>query len=188
MEKLEQYRQILEGYMTLCRKESYRPSFRTYCQEHGVTADQLRHTLKDEFGSIKSLPGYISIDSLSVSIYEKFRDLCAAGTQPGTFTDYCRGFDITYRQVHDCLKRHGLRVTDLPGYIPLRNKGHRPYPEVPFEDVIFEESGFLPAESGNVITVRVDDRVAVTFPALTDISVVAMFVSKIGKEAGDVGA
>ena len=54
--------------------------------------------------------------------------------------------------------------------------------------MIFEEAGFLPAESGNVITVKVDGHVAVSFPAATDVAVIARFVRKMGKEAGDVGA
>lgn len=60
--------------------------------------------------------------------------------------------------------------------------------EVPFENVIFEEAGFLPAGGGNVITVKVDGHVAVSFPADTDVAVIAKFVRKIGKEGGHVGS
>ena len=48
--------------------------------------------------------------------------------------------------------------------------------------MIFEEAGFLPAESCNVITVRVDGNVEVSFPADTDLSVIAKFIRKIGKD------
>lgn len=54
--------------------------------------------------------------------------------------------------------------------------------------MIFEEAGFLPAESGNVITVKVDGHVAVSFPADTDVAIIARFVRKMGKEAGHVGS
>ena len=60
--------------------------------------------------------------------------------------------------------------------------------EIPFEEVIFEEAGFLPAEGCNMITVKVNGHVAVSFPADTDVAVIAKFVRKIGKEAGHVGA
>ena len=60
--------------------------------------------------------------------------------------------------------------------------------EIPFEEVIFEDAGFLPAEVGNAITVRVDGHVAVIFPADTDVAVIAKFVRKMGKEAGHVGS
>lgn len=54
--------------------------------------------------------------------------------------------------------------------------------------MIFEDAGFLPAEGGNAITVRVDGHVAVIFPADTDVAVIAKFVRKMGKEAGHVGS
>ena len=54
--------------------------------------------------------------------------------------------------------------------------------------MIFEEAGFLPAGDGNVITVKVDGHVAVSFPADTDVAVIARFVKKMGKGVGDVGA
>ena len=54
--------------------------------------------------------------------------------------------------------------------------------------MIFEDAGFLPAEVGNAITVRVDGHVAVIFPADTDVAVIAKFVRKMGKETGHVGS
>lgn len=44
--------------------------------------------------------------------------------------------------------------------------------------MIFEEAGFLPAESCNVITVRVDGNVEVSFPEDTDLSVIVKFIRK----------
>lgn len=85
-------------------------------------------------------------------------------------------------------RRKKLKVAGLPGYTCLTGTGNGGYREVPFEDVIFEEAGFLPATAGNVITVAVDGHVAVSFPADTDVAVVAKFVKKMGKEAGHVGS
>lgn len=86
------------------------------------------------------------------------------------------------------LQRKGLRVAGLPGYKGPPGTSCIKCIEVSFENVFFEEAGFLPAESGNVITVKVDGHVAVSFPAATDVAVIARFVRKMGKEAGDVGA
>lgn len=120
-------------------------------------------------------------------IYEDFKGLCSEGRQPGTFAAYCRERSVSYARMHHYMKDHGLRVAGLPGYslVPMNKGGCL---EVPFEDVIFEEAGFLPADGGNVITVKVDGHVSVSFPADTDIAVVAGFVKKLGKEAGHVGA
>ena len=78
----------------------------------------------------------------------------------------------------------------LPGFKGPSGAGtltHRSQ-EIPFEEVIFEEAGFLPADSGNVITVKVDGHVAVSFPADTEVAVIAKFVRKMGKGVDDVGA
>ena len=74
------------------------------------------------------------------------------------------------------LQRKGLRVSGLPGYKGPPGTSCIKCIEVPFEDVIFEEAGYLPADSGNVITVKVDGHVAVNFPADTDVAVIAKFV------------
>ena len=79
-------------------------------------------------------------------------------------------------------------MAGLPGYTGPTGMGKGACQEVPFEDVIFEEAGFLPADSGNVITVKVDGHVAVSFPADTDVAIIARFVRKMGKEAGHVGS
>ena len=84
--------------------------------------------------------------------------------------------------------RNKLKVAGLPGYTGPTGTGYGRCQEVPFEDVIFEETGFLPAQGGNVITVKVDGHVAVSFPADTDVAIIAEFVRKMGKEAGHVGA
>ena len=85
------------------------------------------------------------------------------------------------------MKNHHLRVAGLPGYTGPTGMGTGRSQKVPFEDVIFEEAGFLPAEGGNVITVKVDGHVAVSFPADTDVAIIARFVRKMGKEVGHVG-
>ncbi len=92
--------------------------------------------------------------------------------------------------MHNYLNRKKLRVHGLPGFKGPSGAGtltHRGQ-EVPFEDVIFGEAGFLPAGGGNVITVKVDGHVAVSFPADTDVAVIAKFVRKTRKEVGDVGS
>ena len=73
-----------------------------------------------------------------------------------------------------------LRANTLPGY---RRPGRSQCEAVPFEDVIFEEAGFLPTGDTNVITVSVDGHVAVHFPADTEVAVIAKFIKKMEKEA-----
>lgn len=84
--------------------------------------------------------------------------------------------------------KNKLRITDIPGFTWSNGRCASRYREIPFEEVIFEEAGFLPAGNGNVITVKVDGHVAVSFPADTDVVVIARFVRKMGKGVGDVGA
>lgn len=158
----------------------------------------MRHILKDEFQNVKTLPGFRmarttagdSLGKLCLQIYEEFKNLCAKGQQPSTFKAYCLKYGITRTQMHNYLNRKKLRVYGLPGFKGPSGAGtltHRGQ-EIPFENVIFEESGFLPSGNGNMITVKVDGHVAVSFPADTDVSVIAKFVRKMGKESGDVGA
>ena len=52
---------------------------------------------------------------------------------------------------------------------------------------IQEVAAFLPTKSCNVITVRIDGNVKVSFPADTDLSVIAKFIRKMGKEVTHVG-
>lgn len=75
-----------------------------------------------------------------------------------------------------------LKVCRDTGHAEMRRK----YNEIPFEEIIFEEAGFLPASNANVITVSVDGHIAVSFPADTDVAVVAKFIKKMGKEASHV--
>ena len=84
--------------------------------------------------------------------------------------------------------KNKLRVTDIPGFVWSNGRCASCYSQIPFEEVIFEEAGFLPANNGNAITVKVDGHVAVSFPADTDVAVIAKFVRKIGKEIGHVGS
>lgn len=171
-------------FKQLCAEGRQPSSFSAYCVSHGVDQNSVRQVLGDEFENIKTLPGYCRGNSrLYLEIYEGFKALCAQGRQPGSFSSYCKSFGVTWDKVHYYMKRHHLRVMDLPGY-----KWHTGPPrpkEIPFEDIIFEESGFLPADS-KTISVKVDDHVAVAFPADTDVEVIVRFIKKIGKEAGDV--
>lgn len=196
MDKVELYRQVFTSFKALCARGTQTCSFRAYCMAHGVDSCQMGRVLKGEYQNIKGLPGYKQytskgkpgIGSLCSRVYEDFKNLCAAGRQPGTFTGYFSGFGITRKQMEGYLWRNRLRVAGLPGFVGPTGIGLARYREVPFEDVIFEEAGFLPADSGNVITVRVDDHVSVSFPAGADVVVVAEFVRKMGKEARHVGA
>ena len=85
-------------------------------------------------------------------------------------------------------RRNKVKVAGLPGYTGPTGSGNVKCQSIPFEEVIFEEAGFLPADTGNVITVKVDGHVAVSFPADTDVAVIAKFVRKMEKEVGHVGS
>lgn len=158
----------------------------------------MRRILKDEFQDVRTLPGFQFfkttegryIGKICSQVYEEFRELCAQGRQPGTFKAYCLEHGITRKRMHDYLNRNKLSVYGLPGFKGPAGAGtlSRCVQEIPFEDVIFEEAGFLPAGEGNAITVKVDGHVAVSFPADTDVAVIARFVVKMGKEAGHVGS
>lgn len=187
---MEYYRQIFSAFKEMCATGKQPCSFREYCKEKGVSYSRMYLLVKDEFPNICAIPGYRRCTRTGIlcsMVYEEFRDLCSNGNQPGSFTDFCKGFGISYQQMHDYLKRNNLRVVGLPGY-STKSGNKAQYKEIPFEDVIFEEAGFLPANIGNVITVRVDGHVEVSFPYDTDISVVAGFIRKMRKEAGHVGA
>lgn len=191
MVKVEYYRQIFSAFKELCASGKQSCSFREYCREHGVSYYMMHLVLKEEYQSLNEISGYTRGSSLKFrcsQVYEEFKSLCADGRQPGTFIDYYKGFGITEKQMKDFLWRNRLRVSDLPGYTSLHTGRSPRYKEIPFEDIIFGEAGFLPAESCNVITVRVDGNVEVSFPADTDLSVIAKFIRKIGKEDGHVGA
>lgn len=193
MDKKELYRQVFISFKDLCSIGEQPGSFDEYCRKHGVYQSQMRQVLGDEFQAIKTLPGYScgnssGNSSLYSQIYESFKQLCLEGRQPGSFSSYCRSFGVTRKQVHSYLTNHKLRVAGLPGYMGPTGTGNGKCQEVPFEDVIFEEAGFLPADGGNVITVKVDGHVVVSFPADTDVAMIARFIRKMRKEAGHVGS
>lgn len=188
MDKVELYRQVFNAYKELCAKGEAVVSFSRFCREHGVDSHLMRWTLGEEFENIKGLPGYKSISTRCSEVYESFTILCSAGRQPGAFSGYYRSFGIGRRQMERFMHRNNLRITDIPGFAWSNGRGSSRYKEVPFEEVIFEESGFLPADTGNVITVKVDGHVVVSFPADTDVAVIARFVRRMGKEAGHVGS
>lgn len=195
MDKVELYRQVFVAFRKLCAEGRQPSSFRAYCNKHGVVQSQMHQVLKGEFQNVKTLPGYKvygnkglhGVGKLCASIYEDFKRLCAVGEQPGTFTSYCKSCGVTFGQMDDYMRRNNVRVSGLPGYSGPRGVRNPRYKEVPFEDVIFEEAGFLPADSGNAITVKVDGHVAVSFPADTDVAVVAKFIRQIRKGDGYVG-
>lgn len=149
--------------------------------------------VREEFPNVSSIPGYRKLTHLGFfysKVYEEYKNLCFQGKQPGSFTEYCGNYGITWKKMSKYLWRNKLTVVGLPGYTDPRygRQAKSRYKEIPFEDVIFEEAGFLPAESCNVITVRVDGNVEVSFPADTDLSVIAKFIRKMEKEAGHVGS
>lgn len=188
MDKVELYRQVFTSFRALCAEGKQPSSFSAYCRAHGVEQSQMAQVLKGEYQRIRTLLGYSSIGCICRTIYEEFKRLCAEGRQPCSFKAYYKSRGVTKRQMDGFQRRKKLKVAGLPGYTCLTGTGSGGYREVPFEDVIFEEAGFLPADSGNVITVKVDGHVAVSFPADTDVAIIARFVRKMGKEAGHVGS
>lgn len=196
MERAELYRQVFSSFKDLCGQGRQPSSFDAYCKKHGVQQCLMRQYLKDDFIPIRTLPGYIRCRTghggnrgqLYARIYEEFKQLCAEGRQPGTFKDYCLEYGVTRSQMHSYLNRNKLRVVGLVGYTEPVGGRRTKSEEIPFENVIFEEAGFLPADGDHVITVRVDGQVVVSFPADTDVAVIARFIRKMEKEAGHVGA
>lgn len=194
MDKVELYRQVFSAFKKLCAAGEQPCSFRAYCRNHGVNQCQMPFILKDEFQNVKALPGYKllkskqSVGILCSQIYEDFKHLCAEGRQPGTFTSYCNGYGITFKQMDNNLNRNKLRVIGLPGFSMPTRTGLPRGQEIPFEKIIFEEAGFLPASESSVITIKVDGHVTVSFPANTDVAVIAKFVRQMTKEASRVGA
>lgn len=186
MEKVELYRQVFSSFKELCAKGEQSCSFSAYCREHGVCSSQMRQVLKEEFTNVRSLPGYRSAGAQCRDVYESFKALCIEGNQPRSFTQYYKDFGIRMRQMQGFMFRNKLKLSEIPGFVGLNGKGYNRVKEIPFEDIIFEEAGFLPAAETNVITVSVDGHVAVSFPADTDVAVIAKFIKKMRKGAGHV--
>lgn len=192
MTKKEFYRQIYFEFRDLCSQGLQTCSFSAYCRSNGVKLGNLRSTLGDEFKGIRTLEGFKPHSSSPteqryMQVYLDYKELCGKGEQPGSFKDYCECQGCSWQAVYQFLWRRNICITGIQGYEnPLKTKGR--YQGVPFEEVIFEESGFLPAEGNNVITVQVDGHVSVSFPSDTDVDVVAEFVRKLGKEVSHVGS
>lgn len=186
MDKVELYRRVFCSFKDLCAKGIQDCSFSAYCLRHGVDESLMPIILKGEFQKITSLPGYRPIRTNGIRdlcwrIYNEFKELCANGKQPGTFKSYYSKYGLTRNQMRGFQKRNKAIVTGLPGYVGQTGTGNGKGQSIPFEDVIFEEAGFLPAGDANVITVSVDGHVTVRFPADTDVAVIARFIEKIGK-------
>ena len=188
MDKVELYRQVFTSFRTLCAEGEQPSSFNAYCKAHGVEQCQMAQVLQGDYQRIRTLPGYTSIGGICRTIYEEFKSMCADGRQPGTFKAYYTSRGVTRRQMEGFQRRNKLKVAGLPGYTCQTVTGNGRCQEVPFEDVIFEEAGFLPDGGCNMITVKVDGHVAVSFPADTDVAVIAKFVRRMGKGVGHVGS
>lgn len=194
MDKVAKYRQVFNSFRNLCAQGKQPSSFRAYCIERGVDCAQMRSVLKNKFRNVRELPGYrIRVSKRAIGkkcsrVFEEFKVLCAAGSQPGTFAEHYKKYGITRGQMRGYQKRNHLKVLGLPGYTWSNGMGSPRGQEIPFEDVIFEDAGFLPADSGNVITVKVDGHVVVGFPADTDVAVIAKFVREMGKGGDHVGS
>lgn len=191
MDIVERYRQVFMSFKDMCASGTQNCTFSQFCREQGMEADQMRKILKDEFEPIRSLKGYRRPGNLYREVYDNFRLLCAEGRQSQSFAEYYRGYGLRRKQVEGYMWRNKLRISELPGYRKAStghcrlNSGHQ---EIPFEDIVFEETGFLPVPGNPSITVKVWDHVAVSFPADTDIDIIAGFIKKMGKEVGHVGA
>ncbi len=185
---------VYEEFRRLCSQGEQPTNFSAYCLERGVCVAYMYKVIRKKgFPHIKDLEGYSTgyeyrtdpkykeRHTLSMGIYNEFKRLCAEGKPPTSFTAYCRECGVSVGQMRQFLAKRHLRVIDIPGY-----RAPGPKPGVPFENVIFEEAGFLPASPAAAITVKVDGRTEVSFPADTQLDVVIEFVKKLGKEADNV--
>lgn len=194
MEQLELYRSVLFKYIELHANGRLPSAFNAYCREQGLNAGMMRQIIREKFPDIKIPSVRNRMGQIYSRIYEEFKKLCSEGLQPGSFSSFCRSHGVSYKRMHWYLTDRHLRVEGLYGYqkpkrCPNSGNSHKhACLEVPFEEIIFEEAGFLPADSGNVITVKINGHVAVSFPADTDVAAIAKFVRKMGKEAGHVGS
>lgn len=189
MEEKDTYRKVYETFRALCVRGEQPCSFFEYCHRCGVTYGKLKDVLRDEYAGVQGIAGYSRMkistsEEEYMKLYNGFKELCENRDQDESFAQYCEERGYNRWRVYTFLYRKGLKISDLPGYINPSTL--RCGDMVPFENVIFEESGFLPAGDSSAITVKVDDHVAVSFPADTDVDVVAKFVKKLGKEVGHV--
>ena len=194
MDKVELYRQVFTAFKELCAQGKQNCSFSSFCREHGVGNDRMSSVLKDEYQKLKTLPGYMyarDVGFICFEAYKEFKALCSEGKQPGSFHSFYTEFGITKRQMDHFMNRTQLKIYDIPGFsdtLWYRANASK-VEEIPFENVIFEESGFIPtSNNNNVITITVDNHVSVSFPADTDISTIISFVNKIKREGDYVGA
>lgn len=194
MTKKELYRQVYYEFKDLCARGRQPGTFETYCKSKGVRSDCLRLLLGEEFKQLHTLEGYTCLrrgrssnQDKYMQVYMDYKELCGKGEQPGSFKSYCQSLGYGWQAVYQFLYCRNIRITGIQGYESHVKVRHR-YESIPFEQVIFEESGFLPADGINVITVKVDGHVSVSFPADTDVDVVAKFVRKLGKEVSHVGS
>lgn len=140
-------------------------------------------------------------------VFTMFKELCASGKQPSSFDAFCAAHGVRQRRMRSVLKDEFQPIRTLPGYsfstgpcavlnpnelevggaIPSKRT---PTPKskqgVSFEEVIFEEAGFMPIPKVEKITVRVDRDVEVTFPPSMDIDAIALFVNKVRREVRHV--
>lgn len=199
MNEVDLFKQAYASYKEQCATERQSRTFLEYCHDNGVPTEQMCLRLKMEYQTQKVLCGDKAENGVAVlctQVYDDFKRLCADGRQPGTFKSYCDNFGITRSDVHNHLSRKGLRVDGLPGFSrqqcggrsQMRASGAPQCGGTPFEDVIFEEAGFLPATGGKSISVRVGARVTIDFPADASVATVACFVREILKGVGHVGA
>ena len=191
MDKVAHYREVYGSFIVLCSEGKQDCSFVEYCRRNGVDSGNMKDVLGDEFRGVRRIPGYkmthVGKNKNTTReygrIFDEFKALCADGRQTGSFAAYCNERGVEYSRMNRYLNARKLKVGSIPGY---QRPGSTQCLQIPFEDVIFEEAGFLPAAETNVITVSVDGHVAVSFPADTDVAVIAKFIKKMGKEAGHV--
>lgn len=125
-------------------------------------------------------------------VFNDFKELCAKGKQPCTFSAYCREHGVNHTHMHEVLKDEFQPVKTLPGYKahpharPVRGLGCK---DVHFEEILVKESGFFPSNiGGREIRVMLGGNTTVCFPADMDVAAIARFVGMLGKEDGHVGA
>lgn len=197
MLKIELYSQIFASFKELCASGNQTCSLSSYCEQYDVDRSRMDDWLHENNLKVSELPGFSRIHSRRnpsvmeecLQAYNDFKELCASGQQVSSFFRFYRGRNLTKDQMRRCMIKYKLvGVTELPGYVYFMQRDSQSAQEVPFENVIFEEAGFLPAEDVRAIKVMVDARIAVVFPADTDVDVVARFIKKMGEECGHVGA